>query len=127
MRTDGIVIVASVPAISGGGAPATLSAMTTALAPAFWAFFTLVVNSQPPRSIKAMLLLTAAAFNAFSGLHPGPGGDRSSIGIRSPVTPADVKGGPNVAVPTRYVPATFAGRLITISAVPAWSNKGTID
>src|SRR5262245_35587807 len=127
ISTDGIVIVGSTPPIPGGGEPATLLAMITARAPAFWAFFTLTLKPHAPRSIRAILLLTAREFAAVNGSHPGPDGDVSTIGIRSPVTPAAVKGGPNCAVPTRYVPATFGGRLTTICGVPGWSTKGTSE
>src|SRR5262245_36267136 len=100
--------------------------MTTAFAPAFWAFFTLTMKTQTPRSIRAILLLTAAAFCALNALHPGPSGDVSTTGISSPVTPGEPNGGPNSAAPTRYVPATFAGMPILISGLPD-STKGASD
>src|SRR2546427_1732624 len=49
-RTEGIVIEGSLPARPAGGQPGTLSATTTPIAPASWAFLTLTVNVQPPRS-----------------------------------------------------------------------------
>src|SRR5919106_452161 len=50
---DGIVIEGSLPPIRVGGPP-TLLATITALAPAAWAFATLTVKLQLPRSASAM-------------------------------------------------------------------------
>ena len=71
-RTDGIVIVGSVPPSPVGGPPATLSTTITAFAPASWAFLTLTANPQTPRSTSAMLPATASAFSASSGLQARP-------------------------------------------------------
>ena len=62
----------SVPTSSGGGVPAALSAMKTALAPARCAFFTLTMKAHSPRSITATLPCTAALFLASSGAHAKP-------------------------------------------------------
>jgi len=68
----GIVIVGSVPPRPGGGEPATLSATSTAMAPAFCRFFTLVLNVQVPRSTSPMLFRTARALSALNGVHAKP-------------------------------------------------------
>ena len=60
IRTEGMVIVGSAPPSPAGGPPATLSATSTAIAPAFWAFFTLVTKVHVPRSTSAMRPISAA-------------------------------------------------------------------
>src|SRR5688572_29086345 len=71
-RREGIVIVGSIPASGCGGVLGALSAMTTALAPANCAFFTFTMNEQVPRSITAILPLTALALAASSGVQARP-------------------------------------------------------
>ena len=53
MKTDGMMIEASSPLIETSG-PRRLSATITAAAPATWAFFTLTVKLQVPRSTSAI-------------------------------------------------------------------------
>src|SRR6266446_6860518 len=61
IRTAGIVIVGSNPPRPAGGLPATLSTMTTPIAPAACAFFAFAVNAQVPRSMSAIFPAIAAA------------------------------------------------------------------
>src|SRR5512143_4362432 len=98
-RTDGIVIVASVPHIPK--MPSTvLSAMTTPIAPAFWSFLTLRTNGQvlgatpPPRSTRAILPAISDAF--VKALQPsvvdGPTRYEETVATRMcPVVPGFVR------------------------------------
>src|SRR5258706_8368402 len=67
--TAGMKMAGAVPPSGSGGLPATLSAIRTPTAPAFWAFSTLTVKLQVPRSMSAIFPLTARAFAPESGLH----------------------------------------------------------
>ena len=92
--TDGIVIVGSEPPRPGGGLPATLSTITTAIAPTFCAFLTLTVKLQVPRSISAILPEMAAPFVIAE--QPSVGDDWT----RFAVCPGKEIDGPKPAVPT---------------------------
>src|SRR4029453_9307207 len=102
-RPEGIVIVGSAPLSPGGGAPATLSEMITAFAPASCAIFPFTANVQTPRSSSTILpasLLT-------SGVHPlvvDGSATPSSPATTSPVVPAAVSCAPKEAVPNRKLP-----------------------
>ena len=65
----GIVIDASAPPSPVMGA-STLSAMSTPMAPAFWAFFTFTVKPQVPRSMIATLPVIAAVSAASNAAQP---------------------------------------------------------
>ena len=99
--TDGIVIVASTPAMPPN-APAAEFAMSTPMAPAFWAFFTFTANPHVPRSIIAMFPATAAEFviaeqpSVVSGPAPSAA---SSARTTLPVVPASGGTEPNCAAP----------------------------
>ncbi len=127
IRTAGMVMVASVPEIPGGGLPATLSAMMTPIAPAFWAFFTLTTKLQTPRSISAILprRLVAIAEQPSVAVDspPGPSSSASLARRTLPLTPGEVRGAPKVAVPTAKLPSE-AGTLTVNSGVPACSTCG---
>src|SRR4029077_1171303 len=100
--TEGMVMVGSTPPRLPN-TPADELAMITAMAPAFWAFLTLTMKPQVPRSISAMLSSTAAAL--VSGEQPSVvSGPEPSAGSRAwttlPVMPAVGGDDPNCAVPT---------------------------
>src|SRR5918996_597912 len=119
--TAGIVIVGSEPPIKPGSPGALLTTMTP-IAPAFWAFFTLTVKLQEPRSTIAMLPTSSAAF--VIGLQPsvvdGPAVSAgSSATTRAPDTPVAVGVGPNAAPAAPYVPAADDGGLtVTMFSSP---------
>src|ERR1700709_1833680 len=114
MRTDGMVIVGSTPDMPAGGLPATLSAMSTAVAPAFWAFFTLTAKPQVPRSRRAILPVRLVVMAEQPSVVEGPA---ASAGSRAratvPVTPGAGGKGPKVAVPTRKAPSAAGARTVT--------------
>jgi len=66
-------MVLSVPPIAIG-APAMLLATMAILAPANWAFFTLMVKAQVPRSIMGM-----APAGTENGSQPSPGSPTPSL------------------------------------------------
>ena len=128
MRTDGMVMEGSVPPSPAGGEPAALSATTTAIAPASWAFFTLTVKLQSPRSTRATLPAIAAALVIAEqpSVAEGPAvSAASSAPARFPEIPGDASAGPNSAAPTGYSPATAAGVSTRIRGVPAERTSGT--
>ena len=106
-RTAGMVIVGSVPPRAAGGVPGALSAMITPTAPASWAFFTLTMKPQVPRSMRAMLPATAAALVIAEQpsvvLGPAPSaGSRAMTTLCGPGgVPLAVSTWPNVAPPAR--------------------------
>ncbi len=88
----GVTIVASSP--RPGGSPAALLAMTTAMAPAVWAFRVLVLKVHVPRSIRAMRPATAAALTNGAWQPSVTETVPSSTSTRSPLTGASTTGGP---------------------------------
>ena len=83
------------------------------MAPAFWAFLTLTVNPQTPRSTSAILPATAAAF--VSGVQPfvvDVSGATPSIERRT-TSPVDARSpsaaGPKAAPPAAQVRAIAPG------------------
>src|SRR5436190_850018 len=123
--TDGIVIVGSLPE-RPNGSPATLLAITTAIAPATFAFFDFWTKVQPPRSTTAILPATAAVLPASYGLQPGPISPACvTIVAGRPVIPVPVSGGPYAAVPTLYV---FGFAVLRIaSALPGVRTFGASE
>src|SRR5437762_10743529 len=108
IRTEGIVIVGSLPPSPAGGQPATLSATMTPIAPAFWAFLTLTTNVQPPRSRSTILPATTLMSGSQAFVRtPVP----AFASTTSPVTPFAPQGGPHDAVPTSSSPTAAAGVL----------------
>src|SRR5215471_15174923 len=113
-----MVMLESLPPISGGGLPGTLLTTTTATAPAFCAFFTFCTKVQAapagPRSTRATLPEREPS---------GPHAKLSDGTCRTPVIfVVVVIGGPKEAVPTRSSPN---GGLFTVNvAVP--SCRGTL-
>src|SRR6266478_4593837 len=99
MRTDGIVMVGSAPP-NPAGAPGALSAMITANAPAFCAFFTFTTKVQTPRSIRAIFPATAGVTAA----QPRLGSYTKSL-----VIPGLESGEPKPAVPIGFDPAIDVG------------------
>jgi hypothetical protein len=85
----------------------TLLAMMTPMAPALWALNTLNEKSHVPRSMSAILPLTAVAF--VSAVQPFVGTDATT----SPVTPVVVRGVPNSADCASLEPAIVGGELTT--------------
>ena len=84
----------------------------TATAPAFWTFFALRTNAHEPRSTRAILPATAAAFVIVeqASVVEGPAPSEASWAATTwAVTPGFESGSPKSAVPTVYVPATEAG------------------
>ncbi len=72
-------------------------------APAFWTFFALRTNAQVPRSTRAMLPATAAAFviALHASVVDGPGGSAASFATTTgAVTETEDAGAPKSAVPT---------------------------
>src|ERR1700742_5013680 len=103
MRTAGMVTVGSAPPKPAGGSPATLSAITTAIAPAACAFRAFTVNPQVPRSTNAILPATAEAFviAVQPSVVEGPAAFAASVAnTKAPLKPGEVSAGPNVARPT---------------------------
>src|SRR5687768_14972316 len=114
---DEIVIVGSAPPMFWTAS--TLFATTTAMAPAFWAFFTLTAKPQTPRSTSEILPAVAAAFtNGVQPFEVDGSAAPSSARTTSPVIPGPITGGPNVAVPAGQVWAIDAGELITTTRAP---------
>ena len=126
MRTDGMTTVGSTPATPAGGEPATLSAKSTAMAPAFCAFFALTTNPQVPRSTSAILPAREFVIGEQASVVDGPAASAGSMPRAiCPVTPGDDRGGPNCAVPTAYPPAIEAGAVTRSRGEPRASTAGT--
>ena len=123
-----MVTAGSAPPRPGGGLPATLLAMMTAIAPAFFALRALLVKLHEPRSINAMLPAMADALVSAEqpsvvdvpALSLG-----SSASTMLPVVPVAVTAGPNDAAPKSYLPAIDAGALIFSAGVPGAKTAGT--
>src|SRR5438067_277754 len=98
--SEGMVMVASVPPMPPS--PGALLAMTTPMAPATWAVFTFEAKVQVPRSMRAILPLTAAPF--VSAEHPSAGTEATrDCGGTSNAC------GPNEAGAASWLPAMSAG------------------
>src|SRR5947208_14020305 len=108
MRTEGIVIVGSAPP-KPAGAPGALSAMITAKAPAFCAFFTFTTKVQVPRSIMAIFPATAGVTETQPRLESY---------TRLLVMPGLERGAPKPAVPIGLDPAIAAGAFTVTRGVP---------
>ena len=102
--TDGIVIVASTPDIVVGGCPTRTFAMTAPIAPAFWAFLTLIVKLHVPRLISAIFPASAAPFVIASQPSLTSGAMPSIAMTTSAVVPVPVSAGPNCAPPAGHSP-----------------------
>src|SRR5262249_62026449 len=127
MRTEEMIIGGSAPPSPAGGSPAALSAMTTAMAPAFWAFLTLTTKVQVPRSSSTILPVVCALL--VRAVHPsvveGPAAfAASSPTTMLPVMPDAPIGGPNDAAPTAKGPRP-AGEAIARFGSPGLSTGGT--
>src|SRR5882762_2967313 len=127
-RTDGMVMVGSAPPKPAGGAPAALSATTTAIAPAFCAFFTFTMNPQVPRVTSAMLPATAPALvrgeQASKVVGPAPSAGSNAATI-VPVMPAEERAEPKAAVPTAYLPKAAPAVVTFRFGVPNERTLGT--
>src|SRR5262245_38071809 len=100
MRPERIVIVGSLPPRPAGGAPGALSATSTASAPAFCAFLTLITKPQVPRSTSAILPVKSLVIGLQPSDVDGPAASAGSVAITtSAVTPAIVSDAPNDAGP----------------------------
>jgi len=98
--TAGMVMVGSAPPMAPH-TPVALLTITTPVAPASWAFFTLTVKPQVPRSIIAIFPATAAALviAVQPSLVSGPETSAaSSAATHWPLKLAEVGAGPNAAV-----------------------------
>src|SRR5262245_20811059 len=103
MKTAGIVIDGSGVPKSGGGERTPLSTITTPLAPASCAFFTLTFVRQLPKSTKAILFFTACAAGPVRGSHPSVR-DRPAPSMTRPSSPVvlgNSSGRPNKGRPAR--------------------------
>jgi hypothetical protein len=101
-ETTGIVMLGSVPTIIGG-APATLLAMTSPVAPAAWTFTAFWVKLQEPLSTRAIWPLTCPPFVRAKQASDGV------VAMSVPETPVSVSAAPKLAVPTSWFPATAGG------------------
>src|SRR3546814_15007323 len=112
-------MLGSVPPSVGGGVPATLSAITIAVAPAACAFRALMTNVQAPRYSTTMLPATVPGL--VSGSQPSlPATAPSSPTSAVPLNLAGVIAGPTLAVPDPYSPASDNGP-VAVSAGRGWS------
>src|SRR5262249_42756098 len=125
MSTEGMVIVESVPPIGGGGdggVGVPMLAITTAIAPAACAFFTLATKVQSPRSSS-----TIPDSCELNSLQPFVDPALSTGAVKVPATPVLVSGGPNSASPTRYSRARLGGNVTVRVGVPATKKLGAAD
>src|ERR1051325_8611282 len=101
--------------------------MITPTAPAFVAFLALTAKPQVPRSTRAILPATAAAF--VKAVQPsvvaGPAAFAASCAlITGAVTLTLWMVGPKAAVPNWYAPAIEAGEMTRTSGLPSESTLG---
>src|SRR3546814_6015640 len=114
-------MLGSVPPSVGGGVPATLSAITIAVAPAACAFRALMTNVQAPRSSSTMLPSTVPGL--VSGSQPSlPAPAPSSPRTTVPLKLAGVIAGQKLAVPYSYSPARATGA-VAVNAVRGSSGN----
>ena len=128
-KSDGMVIVASVPPIEMTASPGLLPVqpvtssgsqlkMTAAMAPASCAFLTLTTKSQAPRMMSATLPVTFVVIAAgVQACWPTPG-----VPVVVESAPVNVAVGPKAALAAAYWPATLAGAVTLKNGGAVHSN-----